>query len=123
MPKTKNNKQEFIKWVKKQIDYYKPYLDINLQEIEVKYKKEIEYLEISFGYPYLEPIINFSDEAVENWTEGKLKKDRILHELCHIITDPLYAKAVSRYVSANEIENERERLTDTITIILNNLIK
>lgn len=116
-------KQEFIKWVKKQIDYYKPYLDINLQNIEVEYRENTEYLEITSIYPYLEPIIYFSDKAVEEYSDGILTKDRILHELCHIITDPLYVKATKRYVSRDEILDEREKLTDTMTVILNNLIK
>ena len=119
----KTTKKEFVNWIKKQIDYYKPYLDINLQNIQVKENSSIEYLQIECAYPYLEPIINFSEKAFVNWKEGKLSKDRILHELCHIITDPLYNKAIARYVSKDEIEDERERLTDTICIILNNLIK
>jgi len=114
--------KEFKKWIEKQIKYYKPFLDINLQNIKVEYNKDIEYLSISNTYPYLEPIINFSDRALKEWKDGNLKKDRILHELCHIITDPLYEKAIRRYITEDEILDEREKLTDTICVILNNLI-
>ena len=115
--------KEFEKWVKKQVDYYKPFLDINLQDIKVEYKKEQAYIGITCTYPYLEPTILYSDKAVEYWKNKELTKDKILHELCHIITDPFYIKAISRYASKDGVEDERERLTDTIAVILNNLIK
>jgi len=115
--------QEFKQWVEKQIEYYKPSLDINLQKILVKYNDKTDYLSITNVYPYLEPYIEFSDKAVDEWKKGNLLKDRILHELCHILTDPLYNKSIRRFVGENEILDERERLTDKITIILNNLIK
>lgn len=117
----KNKEKEFVLWIKKQINYYKPLLDINLQDIEIE-KKEEGYLEISLTYPYLEPILYYTDKALGDYNNKKLKKDRILHELCHILTDPLYAKAISRYVSKEEIEDEREKLTDTICLIIKNLI-
>ena len=116
------NKKEFKVWIEKQVKYYKPYLDINLQNIVVKNDNKVDYLQISCTYPYLEPCLKFSDEAVESWKDGDLPKERILHELIHILTDPLYYKAIGRYVGKDEIENERERLTDKITVILNNLI-
>jgi len=68
-------------------------------------------------------VIRFSDKAVSEWISGNLPKERILHELCHILTDPLYVKARRRFVSNDEIEDERERLTDKMAVILNNLIK
>lgn len=119
----KQTEKDFINWIKKQIDFYKPYLDINLQNIEVKKDDTSEYLCITCTYPYLEPTVYFVDKTFENWKKGKLPKERILHELCHILTDPLYVKAVTRYVSTKEIEDERERLTDKICIILHNIIK
>lgn len=115
--------KETKEWIEKQIKYYKKYLDINLQNVLVEYDSNVYYLEITHTYPYLEPIIKFSDEVIKKHKRGKLAKDRILHELCHIITDPLYSKAISRYVSKDEILDERELLTDKITVILNNLIK
>lgn len=115
--------KDFKKWIEKNIEYYKPYLDINLQNIIVKKGVNTGYMEITNVYPYLEPVIRYSDSALKEWREGILTKDRVLHELCHILTDPLYVKANERYVSKNEILDERERLTDTIAIILNNLIK
>ena len=39
----------------------------------------------------------------------------MVHEFCHLLTDGLYTKATKRFASKDEIENERERLTDHIT--------
>ena len=115
-------KKQFEEWIKKTIKYYAKYLDINLLEIDIEYKEDIEFLQITCSYPYAEPVIGYSNKAFEHWQDGILRKDRILHELCHIITDPLYTKANRRYVSQDEILDERERLTDKICIIINNLI-
>lgn len=114
--------KDFIKWIKAQISFYSPILNIVGQDIEVEFDESVNFMEISFTYPYLEPTIRFSEKSFGEWQMGKMKKDRILHELCHILTDPLYCKATYRYASKDEINDERERLTDTICIIIKNLI-
>ena len=112
----------FISWIRKNVEYYAPFLGLQLQKIEIEHDSDINFLAITCTYPYLEPTIKFSDKAFEVWKKGKLHKDRILHELLHIITDPLYVKATKRYVTDDEIVHERERLTDTLTVIIRNLI-
>lgn len=49
----------------------------------------------------------------------------LIHEYIHPLTDPLYCKARSRYVTHDELNDEREALTDHIAniIIKANLIK
>lgn len=111
-------KKDFENWIKEQIDYYAPILGVELNRIDVEYKDEGCFLEITHIYPYLDPTLRYSERAFQVWKEGKMEKDRILHELLHIITDPLYTKAFSRYVTKQEIEDERERLTDTISAII-----
>ena len=118
----KRDIKQFKEWAEKQVKYYSPYLGLNLQDIGVEYDDDVEYLSIGFSYPYLDPTIKFSDKALKAWKDGELKKDRILHELCHALTDPFYAKATNVFVSKNEIEDERERLTDTIAMIIRNLL-
>jgi hypothetical protein len=118
----KKEEKEFIEWIEKQIRYYKPILGLNLQRIKAEKDSGTEYLSIGVTYPYLDPTVSFSEKALKDFTGGKIPKDRILHELCHAITDPLYCKSVSRYVSKNEIEDERERLTDKLTVIIRNLL-
>ena len=115
-------KKSFEKWLLEQIEFYKPYLELNLQEIDVE-KSEDDYLALSMRYPYQEPRLFYSSKAETDWKKGDFEKKCVLHELLHHITDPLYCKATNRYVGKTEIEDERERLTDTLTIILNNLIK
>lgn len=117
----KKTNKDFEKWIKKQVEYYKKFLDIKLHKIDVELGKKTEYLSIGFTYPYIDPIIYYSLSAKKEWEENKLTKDRILHELCHIITDPLYAVALDRFCTKDQIENERERLTDTIASIVRNL--
>jgi hypothetical protein len=116
--------KQFIIWVAKQVEYYLPILGLDLHEITVeKNNKDYSYLAIKCSYPYLDPVLYYTDKAIENWQKGNLKKDRILHELCHIITDPLYSKSRLRFVSDTEIEDERERLTDIIAAIIRKLEK
>ena len=115
-------KKDFITWIEKQIKHYKPILGIELNDISIK-EMDDGYLLMKFTYPYIDTILNFSDEAYKDWVKKDLKRDKILHELCHIITDPLYAKAVSRYVGQNEVEDERENLVDNITAIIRKLDK
>lgn len=121
----KKEEKQFIEWVEKQIEYYKPYLDINLQEILVMKagdEDDVQYLGITCPYPYLEPVLKFSDTAIQEWKDGVLKPKAVLHELCHTLTDPLYFKAVKRYTTEGEISDERERLTEKLAVILDNLI-
>ena len=119
----KKTEQGFKKWIKKQIDFYAPILGLQLHRIKIEEDSKESYLAITCNYPYLDPKVKFSKNAFNDWAKEEMQPDRILHELCHILTDPLYVKAIERYSSKNEINDERERLTDTIAAILRNLIK
>ena len=113
--------KQFVDWIKKQIKIYKPILGLDLQNVDVE-RGDCEFMDITCAYPYIDNTIKYSDKAIDAWRKGELLSDRILHELCHIITDPLYCKAIVRYVGKHEIEDERENLTDKISIIIRNLI-
>lgn len=119
--KKKNNQTQFKEWIEKQVKMYSPILGIQLQKIEVEFRETTKYLEISCTYPYIDPTIWFGPKALEDWAKGKVPSDRILHEMCHVITDPLYCKATNRFASKDEIEDERERLTDQIAAIVRGL--
>ena len=67
-----------------------------------------------YNYPYLNVTIKYSEKAYKKWLKGEDLTEYIVHEMCHPITDPFYSKSVDRYVSKNEILDERERLTDLI---------
>jgi len=115
-------KKDFEKWILKQVDYYKFSLGLDLNKITVK-EDNVEYFGMGCSYPYLDSEIKYSQNAFEDWTKGIVKKDIVLHELCHVITDPFYVKAISRYLGKQEIEDEREKLTDTVSAIIRRLIK
>ena len=117
-PKTK---QDFERWITEQIAFYKPILGLELQKILVEEVGGDHYLQCKLTYPYLDPTVGYTNLAFLDFQKNAIDKDRILHELCHAITDPLYVKSTSRYVSKNEIEDERERLTDTFAAIIRKL--
>ena len=118
------NIEKTKKYIEECINYYKPFLDISLYNINIIYKKDLNAtLEITCAYPYADNEIRFGDKTIDMYIKKKLPKDRILHELLHIITDPLYNKALQRFTHRDEIEDERELLTDKITLIIRNLIK
>lgn len=98
---------------------YKNKLFINQFTFELSYKDTKDFIfEIDCCYPYLNAKITYSDEAIKMFNDSKNLTPYILHELCHLLTDPLYYKANRRYVSENEILNERERLTEIICNIV-----
>lgn len=112
----------FKKWIEEQIEHYKPILGVSLQLLKIE-KVDKNYMQITCTYPYLDPTIGYNEECFQDWCKGELRRDRVLHELCHMITDSLYCKAVQRHVSQDEIKDERERLTDTIAMIIRGLDK
>ena len=72
----------------------------------------------TFNYPYLNVTIKYSQKAFQEWRNGKDMTPYIVHEMCHPITDPLYAKSTSRWSTHDEIKDERENLTDLICNIV-----
>lgn len=76
--------------------------------------------EVECSYPYKSISISYSKELFESWRKGEVLDVRsiLTHEMCHPLTDPLYAKATYRFVGKNEIEDERERLTDHFANII-----
>jgi len=120
---TAKNRKDFIIWINKQIEYYKPILGIDLIDIDVEFKESTDFLEINNVYPYHDTMLWFGQKAKDRWVEGRIDKSVILHELCHIITDPLYDKGFKRFVTDDELGEERERLTDRMSLIIRNLDK
>lgn len=109
--------EDFITWIKQQISYYSPILGLELISISIE-KTDKYYMAMKSNYPYVDPTLYYKNEAYKDWTDGKLLKDRILHEMVHVVTDPLFCKAGRRFISESELDDERERLTDTIAAII-----
>lgn len=111
------SKQKVEREIWKIIDEFKSKLFLCNFTFKLEHVCESEhaYAECKVCYPYLNATIRYSNLLVmELFAKGIDIKPYIIHELCHLITDPLYCKAVSRYVSIGEINDERERLTDYI---------
>lgn len=118
-------KKDFEKYLKSVVQEYIPIL--LLERYTFDYKKGTSnphaLMECKFNYPYLNATILYNDDVINRWKNGQNVKPIIIYELCHIITDPFYAKAMGRFSGADEIEAERELLTDYICniVVKNNL--
>lgn len=122
---TKKEKTELEEYLTKLINKYTKILLLDKHTFELHYGVENKdsLMECVFNYPYLNVTIKYSDKLVEMWRNKKDITPYLVHEMCHPITDPLYSKAISRYVSRDEILDEREKLTDYIcNIVIKNKI-
>jgi len=117
-----SKEDRFESWIRKQIDHYSPHLGLVLPRVKIKHDESESYLAITCTYPYLDPELRYNEKARSDWQKGEMKNDRILHELCHMLTDPLFCKATERYVTKYEVNDEREKLTDTLAAILRKFI-
>lgn len=102
------------------IKKYVPILLLQRHTFEVERGAEDDggYMSCVFNYPYLNVTIRYSEKAFIEWKKGKDMTPYVVHEMCHPITDPLYAKATSRWASHDEVRDEREQLTDLICNIV-----
>ena len=115
----KKTKKDFEIWATKIAKIYMERFGLSLMEVEFKNDNSISFLEVNCRYPYKDIIyIQYNDSAYNEWLKGTLSKYFIVHEISHILTDPLYCKAKQRFVSETEIEDEREILTDTLMTII-----
>ncbi len=99
---------------------YQPILLLNRNTFILKYGVENpnSLMECVFNYPYLNVTLLYGDKLTEYFKEKRDITQYVVHEMCHVITDPLYAKAIERWVGRDEIRDEREMLTDYITNIV-----
>lgn len=111
---------KFEKYLYKLINKYSKILLLDKHTFELKNKLENDgsLMECVSNYPYLNVTINYGDKIVKKWNNKEDIIPYVVHEMCHPITDPLYAKSTDRYASKNEILDEREKLTDYICNIV-----
>jgi hypothetical protein len=115
----KKTERDYSEWLTRVIAKWEPRL--NLQYFDIRHEKDPKqsYLACRYNYPYLNGTILWTDESFKSWAKGDpIHEDKIVHELCHLITDPFYTKAIERYITKDTLEDERERLTDQICTIL-----
>ncbi len=117
--------KEFENYCYKLIKKYQKILLLDKYTIKLNpgCKNSNSLMECKFNYPYLNVIINYSNSIIDKWQKKEDIIPYLVHEMCHPITDPLYDKAISRFVGEYDMEDERERLTDYICniVIKNNL--
>ena len=114
--------KEFEKWANKKLQEIQKVLF--LEHFDLKpikpVKQENDGSSSAFNFPYQTIQIEYSKALLEDWKKNK--KDDVLgvlvHEMCHSLTDPLYGTGYSRFISKDEIENTRERLTDHIANVV-----
>lgn len=117
---SKKSKIEIEKFIYKIINKYSKILLLDKHTFEVVYgvNDENALMECRFNYPYLNVTILYGDKFIERYKKKDDLIPFIVHEICHPITDPLYCKSTARYVSKDEILDEREKLTDYICNIV-----
>lgn len=105
------------------VKHYQTVLRLNDVTFKVQKVHDGEYLACKFRYPYTDTILYYGEDferdykQMDRYDKNELER-RIVHEMLHQLTDPLYAKATSRWVGQQDIEDERERLTDRIATIV-----
>lgn len=117
--------QKLEKWAKPILIKYQKLLLLTDHKLTFEYSKDVEdstSMHHLYRYPYKETVIQYGKSAIESFDKKEFDdlKHILVHELCHSLTDPLYSKAVNRYVSKDEILDEREALTDHIANIIYN---
>lgn len=116
--------KKFEDYLLKVISKYKKILKIERHNIDVEFDDMKDaYMKINFSYPYLDTTVRYSKDALEDFNNKKFQDNVVLHELCHVITDPLYGLAYERFVGKRELEDMRELTTDIICNIIDDLTK
>lgn len=114
-PRTEAMYSAFIQSV---IDRWQPRLRLEHFVIYPEKDESTRYLACRYNYPYLDGAILWTDRSFRDWRDGDERHERkLVHELCHLITDPFYTRAGDRYVTKEVLEDERERLTDHIAVL------
>ena len=120
---------KFEKWA---IPFIKKVAKVVLVEhfypVKIEWQKEIRGNAIAafnFTHPYQWLIIQYTDRLVEEWKKSNdYAKNVLTHEVCHALTDPLYNAGWQRFTGKDQLEDEREKLTDHIAniVLKNNLV-
>lgn len=88
---------------------------------DIKHKeKDDSHAECIFYFPYKDIQVQYSKSLYDEWESGDINstKATLIHEMCHVITDPLYSVGVDRFTTKATLEDARENVTDHIANIL-----
>lgn len=112
-------KKDFENYINKVIKKYTPILLLGKYKFEIENKcDDHAAMQCTSNYPYLDIIIGYSDDIYRGWAKGDDVLQIIIHEMCHAITHVIYMKALDRFVSKKELNDEYEHLTDLIANIV-----
>ena len=120
---SKKLQKEFEAWaMPRLLKIQKILLLEHFQPIDLKYDPKSSVASCHHSYPYNSIRIYYSNQELREFKEDKKSlMGTLIHEMAHPLTDPLYHVGVNRYVTGQQIENEREKLTDHIAnIVLKN---
>lgn len=115
----KKTEKQYAEFIKSTIEEWVPRLHLHHFTIYQEKDSSQKYLACRYNYPYLDGAVLWTDASYKDWADGTDDghERKIVHELCHLITDPFYTRAGERYVTMAALEDERERLTDHIAVM------
>lgn len=116
----------FEQWVRTQLDKYQKVLLLHDHTIYLEYKdlRASDMFEVSVRYPYKDVNVYYGPTALKEFKEknhGELRVS-VIHELVHVIVDPLYFIGVERYTTQDQLNNERERAVDHIAKVIAGMV-
>jgi len=116
----KKIRKEFEVWANKELAKIQNTLLLNDYRLSPTKPSNTDASLCMFRYPYKDIEIQYSEAIFTDWVNGKKAETReiLMHEMFHVVTDKLYAKAGSRFVGNGELEDEREQLTDHLANIV-----
>lgn len=126
----KSFEKEFKTFIEKCLEEGKNRLDLNFWRINIEYVYELDSyksnenvtFEIEIDHMYMEATMSVSILAQEKWQEGRLEyvSRDVLHELVHIITEPLaeYAKNQMPKGTHEQLLFLEENLTQRVAMLL-----
>ena len=116
----KKEQKEFEEWANQQLRAIQKLLLLDSYRLEpIESHEDAKFLESKYRYPYKEIVIRYGLDVNKYWpNEKEYLYNALVHEMCHPITDPFYTKAITRHTTKDEVEDERERLTDYIANII-----
>ncbi|MCP5375208.1 MAG: hypothetical protein H6743_03830 [Rickettsiaceae bacterium] len=117
--------KEFENWALKKLEKIQKVLLLeDYYPITISFKEDkTATAQAKFNYPYKSIDIFYSQGLLDNYVEKKYSFiiGVLIHEMVHSLTDPLYDCGYQRFLAKDQLENEREKLTDHIAnIILKN---
>jgi hypothetical protein len=118
--KTKQQKQ-FETWaMPRLVKIQKVLLLEHFHPIDLQPNGKDSTSECLYSHPYQSINVRYSNDVLKNFKEKKYNDvlNVLVHEMCHPLTDPLYGTGFERFVTKEQLENEREKLTDHLANIL-----